>query len=171
MIDFSIWRSGEVVTRLSAKQLLQGFDSPLRLHKHMLTPEQEKWVETLSEKPVSIIPYDPRSEKIFEIVKEKIKNALGSDVVVEHRGSSSLGISGQDEIDVQILAEKEMFPAMIDIHHKNYTNGVKFYDYLKGHPDKLDEYRILKENGSGLTTREYYRKKIEFINSVVNLEK
>ncbi len=44
---------------------------------------------------------------------------------------------------------------------------LKFENYLKEHPQALEEYRKLKELGDGLSTREYYRRKIEFINDIL----
>jgi hypothetical protein len=35
-----------------------------------------------------------------------------------------------------------------------WLNGVKFENYLKSHPDALDAYRQLKEDGDGLSVRE-----------------
>src|SRR3954469_7980379 len=76
----------------------------------MLTPEQEQWIESQAEdKFISVVPYDPRTEELFIKVKEKITTLLGPEVVVEHGGASSLGISGQDEIDVSIVATKDRF--------------------------------------------------------------
>ncbi len=49
----------------------------------------------------------------------------------------------------------------------SYLNGVRFENRLKSHPDDLDRYKILKEEGSGLSVREYYRRKIEFINEIL----
>jgi len=174
----------------------------------MITPEQEKWIEGLSDRVISIVPYDPRSEELFESVKRKIESVLGKGVEICHIGSSYLGISGQNEIDVQIPVEKEKFSiyipllekvfgevrkiypsrarfevresdkkidlAIVDINSKNWTDNVSFHNYLRSHPLDLEKYRILKEECDGLTTREYYRRKIEFINEILekaNLEK
>jgi hypothetical protein len=43
-------------------------------------------------------------------------------------------------------------------------------NFLKTHPEKLEEYRLLKESGNGLSVRQYYRKKLEFINQVTSLK-
>lgn len=72
----------------------------------MLTPEQEKWIESLSDRIINIEPYDPESEEIFNIVERKIKIALGADTHVEHTGSTLFKIAGQDEVDVAIPIEK-----------------------------------------------------------------
>lgn len=128
---------------------------------------------------------------------------LGSEVQFEHHGASSMGISGQDEIDTYIPVDVTVFDEYIskltkvfgeprkiypndrahfiareegkriDIYLINkealsWTDGVKFENYLKTHPDALEKYRILKEEGNGLSTREYYRRKIEFINDILS---
>lgn len=170
----------------------------------MLTPKQEEWVNHLSDtNHVEIFPFDPTSEEKFKKVKEQIQTVLGKSVEILHRGASSLGISGQREIDVYIpiLPEKieeytlemekvfgkpkSIYPSertkflekidgtIIEImltnkYHESWINGETFYSYLKENNGSLNEYRILKENGEGLSNREYYRRKIEFINSVLN---
>ena len=87
----------------------------------MLTPEQEEWIEkSLSDRIITIVPYDTRTEELFERVKTKIRNLLGEDVVVEHCGASSFGISGQDEIDVSIVVSKDMFDEYIPKLEKEF---------------------------------------------------
>ncbi|MDQ5957993.1 MAG: hypothetical protein QG665_334 [Patescibacteria group bacterium] len=80
----------------------------------MLTPEQEQWLDSLSDRLVTIVPYDPQSEELFKIVKEKIVAVLGNEVKVEHSGSTLFHMPGQDEIDVAIVADKEMFSQYIE---------------------------------------------------------
>jgi len=76
----------------------------------MLTPEQQKWIDARSdEKTISIVPYDPKTEELLARVTEKVYSVLGREAVVEHCGASSLGISGQDEIDVSIVAREDQF--------------------------------------------------------------
>ena len=169
----------------------------------MLTVKQEKWIQNLSnESIISIVPFDPGCHKKFESVKSIIQSKLGKQQNVEHRGASSLGISGQDEIDIHVpvLAKdfnnmliplSELFgPArghyplerarfntfiegkkveifLINEESQAWIEGQKFYWYFKNNPEGLEEYRILKESGNGLTTREYYRRKLEFLNAIL----
>lgn len=169
----------------------------------MLTPEQQKWIDHLSDTDkVKIIPFDPTSEEKFQAVKKKIQAALGKNLKVEHHGASSMGISGQDEIDVYIPVPPDKFDPMVpkltelfsaprslyplerarfviieqgkhvDVFLindacKGWTDCLIFEDYLKSHQEVLDEYRKLKEDGNGLSTREYYRRKTEFINMIL----
>lgn len=69
----------------------------------MLTPEQEKWVSHLNTTGiVQIFLYDEKAPEKFEKIKSQIQSAIGTDFEILHRGASSLGISGQREIDVYI---------------------------------------------------------------------
>lgn len=74
----------------------------------MLTPDQEKWINHLSATDkIKIIPYNPKTKEVFEKVKKEIREVLGA-VEISHRGATSLGVSGQGEIDCYIpVAENE----------------------------------------------------------------
>ena len=56
---------------------------------------------------------------------------------------------------------------LINADSLGWLNALKFENYLKSHPEALDRYRMLKEAGHGLSTRAYYRRKIEFINDIL----
>ena len=169
----------------------------------MLTQDQEKWINHLSDKDkIKIVPFNPKSHEEFEKIKLLIQSKIGPTARVEHRGASYLGISGQNEIDIYVPVPKNLFDSFvvklselfgephrvyplerarfnvpdngirIDIHlvneeHANWLNSEKFEDYLKTHPEALEEYRLLKEAGDGLSVREYYRQKLEFINDIL----
>jgi GrpB-like predicted nucleotidyltransferase (UPF0157 family) len=156
---------------------------------------------------VQIFPYDPRCHEIFESVKQTIQKNLGKSLKVEHHGASSLGISGQNEIDVYIPVIPADFDEIVakvstlfgepksvregkmarfktevngkkidlfvaNIEHEEWKRHVKFKTYLLGNPDSLEEYRNVKENMAGKSTREYYKAKLEFINGIlVQLDK
>lgn len=171
----------------------------------MLTEKQEKWVEHLSDESIiSIVPFDPDCNEIFESVRSLIQSKLGQQQTVEHRGASSLGISGQNEVDIHIPVSEKDFNDMINpleelfgpvkghyplerarfntfidgkkieifiVNEESptWTEGQKFYEYLKNNPETLEQYKILKESLNGLTTREYYRKKLEFMNEVLKI--
>lgn len=169
----------------------------------MFTPEQEKWLAHLSDHDqVKIIPFDPTAAEKFEAVKVKIQSVLGPQTAVVHRGATSLGISGQDEIDVYVPVPEKVFNRLLDpltaafgrprSHYplerarfvliesgkhvdiflineasQGWLNGNKFDQYLRSHPDALEQYRLLKEAGEGLSTQAYYRRKIAFFNEVL----
>lgn len=52
--------------------------------------------------------------------------------------------------------------------HESWMNGEKHFYYLKQNPEALERYKKLKEDGGGLSVREYYRRKIEFINEILS---
>ena len=80
----------------------------------MLSNKQKDWLNHLSaEKKIKILPFDPRVNEIFLKIKDKIQDNLGKDTRVEHRGASSLGISGQDEIDVYVPVSPDEFDSYI----------------------------------------------------------
>lgn len=172
-------------------------------NKSMITAEQNKWIEHLSdENKIKIVPFDPTAEDKFQKVKQKIQRSLGKDTIIIHRGASSLGISGQDEIDIYVPVPPTKFNLLIEplknlfgepgSHYPlerarfvteeagkhidvflineecdGWVNGVKFENYVRTHPEALEAYRELKEDGDGLSVREYYRRKIEFFNDIV----
>ncbi len=169
----------------------------------MFTPEQEKWLAHLSDQDqVRIFPLDPTAAEKFEAVKAKIQSVLGPETVVVHRGATSLGISGQDEIDVYVPVPESAFNRLLEpltaafgrprSHYplerarfvlieagkhvdiflineasQGWINGNLFDHYLRSHPEALEQYRLLKEAGDGLSTQAYYRQKMTFFNEVL----
>jgi GrpB-like predicted nucleotidyltransferase (UPF0157 family) len=109
----------------------------------MLTPEQEIWIESLSsERKISIVPYDTRTEDLFEKVKNKIQNVLGLEIQICHVGASSFGISGQDEIDVQVPVAKEKFSECISLLEGIFGQVRKVYTTRARFEVREDEKKI-----------------------------
>jgi len=171
----------------------------------MLTERQKKWINNLSdEDKIEILPFDETSIEKFNEIKDNIGNSLGKEIKVEHHGSTSLGIAGQNEIDIFIplppnefylktlVAElSELFGSpksvhktrirfqifkdskkidifLIDENSKGWLDGLKFEEYLKTHNDALKEYEDLKYACIGLSIREFYKKKLEYINKILS---
>lgn len=68
----------------------------------MLTKEQKKWLEHLSNvDKIKVAPYNPKVKIVFDKIKKDIQQFLGK-VEIVHRGSTSLKIAGQGEIDLYI---------------------------------------------------------------------
>ena len=59
----------------------------------------------------------------------------------------------------------DVFP--INKEMNDWKNLVVFEAFLRENPSALEEYRMLKESGHGKSVREYYRKKIEFMNDIL----
>lgn len=159
----------------------------------MITPDQEAWLDHLSTtQAIQVVPFDPTCEEKFLQTKEKVQAVLGFHQAVEHHGASSLGISGQDEIDVYVPVFPDEFDGIViklkslfgepgslyPLQRARFTTNVseKRVDvlvvnknYLHTHSDALEEYRALKESLSGKSVQEYYRRKTEFINGILAL--
>lgn len=69
---------------------------------------------------------------------------------------------------VTIVDGKHIDVFLINNECEGWINGVKFENYLRSHQDTLKAYRLLKENGDGLSGRKYYRRKIEFFNKILS---
>lgn len=65
--------------------------------------------------------------------------------------------------------EVEIF--LINKKHKAWTECVLFEDYLKKHPKALTAYETLKQEADGVSSREYYTRKLEFMNSILTRAK
>lgn len=94
----------------------------------MLTKKQKDWLNHLSsDKKVTIFPFDPKVNEIFLKIKNKIQYNLGENTRVEHRGASSLGISGQDEIDVYVPVPPSEFGSYIPKMSKVFGEPSSLY--------------------------------------------
>lgn len=94
----------------------------------MINEEQQKWLDHLSDtKKVVIVAWDPTCEEKFLQIKNQIQNLLGKQQIVEHRGASSLKISGQDEIDIYIPVSKEKYNETVNLITKVYENPKSNY--------------------------------------------
>jgi GrpB-like predicted nucleotidyltransferase (UPF0157 family) len=169
----------------------------------MISKEQEKWISHLGDEKIKIVPYNPETKIVFEKVKKEVRDILG-EVEVAHHGATSLGISGQGEVDLFIPVPEKCFDyylkkligyfgepgsiyplervrfvkyidnvkveiMLVNKERDGWKNSLKFKNCLEQHPKILDEYRKLKEDASGLTIQEYYRRKTEFFNKIFEL--
>ena len=173
----------------------------------MITKEQEKWINHLSDtNKVIITPYNPETPAIFIEIANTIHATLDEGLEIQHRGATSFKISGQGELDIYLPTDESKYEFMVEKlttlfgnPESNYPlerarfvtfvrgtkaeifvinktsegwlNGVAFEQYLKKNPLYLEVYKKLKEKGNGLSTRAYYRQKIEFINDVLDKAK
>jgi GrpB-like predicted nucleotidyltransferase (UPF0157 family) len=63
-----------------------------------------------------------------------------------------------DDIDIELF--------LINKESDGWRKGNQFEEYLKNNTDALKEYMKIKEESEGVTTREYYRRKLEFMNKI-----
>lgn len=68
---------------------------------------------------------------------------------------------------VTSIDNKHIDVFVVNKDDNNWIDGEIFTNYLLNHANALEEYRKLKENASGKTVREYYTRKIEFINEIL----
>ena len=80
----------------------------------MVTIAQEKWLAHLNDDDrVEIYPADSKAREKFEKIKNQLQSALGENVPIYHRGSTSMGISGQGELDIYIPVLPERFDELV----------------------------------------------------------
>ncbi|QQS38378.1 GrpB family protein [Candidatus Woesebacteria bacterium] len=95
-----------------------------------LTKSQQRWINHLSDTDtITILPFDKTASIKFEMVQKLIQDKLGSEIPVEHHGASSLGISGQDEIDIYIPVPKVKFVPLSKELTKIFGAPRSFYPY------------------------------------------
>jgi len=107
----------------------------------MLTKDQEKWIKSLTRhaNKIKIVPYDPKTKEVFGKIKKEIQVALGN-VGVFHRGATSLGISGQGEIDCYVPVSENLFDDHVEKMVKYFgpagsiypLRRVRFVKYIDG---------------------------------------
>ena len=54
---------------------------------------------------------------------------------------------------------------------ESWLDSCIFENYLRRNTNALELYRVLKEEGNGLSTQRYYRRKVEFINAILQKAK
>lgn len=56
---------------------------------------------------------------------------------------------------------------LYDKNHPSWTKQEKFFQFLMEDSQALNAYKKLKEESDALSVREYYRRKVEFINDIM----
>lgn len=104
--------------------------------------------------------YLPVSQEDFESLVQSLKPTFGEPrSYYPQKRARFVTIEEGKHIDI--------FPVNED--SDDWKNLLKFETILRNNPAKLEEYKKLKESGDGLSTQEYYRRKLEFINETYNL--
>lgn len=106
--------------------------------------------------------YIPVSPNDFDKYVGKMSKAFGDPGSLYSLVRARFRINGYEKhIDVFVINKED----------KGWTDSEVLTKYLKSHKKVLDEYRKLKEDGNDLSTKEYYTKKIIFINKVLKSAK
>lgn len=94
----------------------------------MLTIEQENYLQTLPDDPITVSPWDPNTNKIAGELITKIK-IIFPELEVLYTGASALGIAGKNDIDISILDEiknfEEHLPKFIELLGQPLKKGQK----------------------------------------------
>lgn len=165
----------------------------------MLRENEQKYLANLSEqeanKVVELHDYNPEIANIAKEVMHQIKQKLpGADM--RFLGASALGISGQNDIDIYVLAsedkQKEYFTKLESLfgpHEKRkwswqqqgyevsvyladpddpeQKRQIEVFEILHNSPKLLKEYEQLKLAVNGKTYKEYQTTKYEFYNKIL----
>lgn len=130
----------------------------------MITKQQKQWLDHLNDQDKVIVkPYDPESEKIFEEVKEKVITCLGNGFEVLHRGASHLKISGQDEIDIYVPVEPNIFDETVTKIKDDFGEPGSLYPLVRAR-FRIDEYTkhidvfVINKKDVGWTDSEIFTK-------------
>jgi len=90
------------------------------------------------------LPYDPIFSKLFEKEKLYLQRILGSNITIEHFGSTAVpGLDGKGVIDIYILTSKDKIESISDILQKN---GYVFGDFFKDDDHLLYQIDKLESN-------------------------
>jgi len=100
----------------------------------MLTSAQQTWIDHLSDTDtVLIVPFDATAEEKFLAIKQRIQTSLGAEIRVEHHGATSLGISGQDEIDVYVPVPVNSFNTFLTSLEELFGKPSSVYHLQRAH--------------------------------------
>lgn len=106
--------------------------------------------------------YVPVSPKKFDETIEKMRMAFGPPGSLYPLVRARFPIKGYNKhVDVFVINKED----------KGWLECEIFTRWLMNHPDDLQKYKHLKENGMGLSTKDYYTEKKEFINRILKMTK
>lgn len=100
--------------------------------------------------PISLDCFDEFIEKFKKIYGDPKSFSPNNRIRFNHK---------QGHINIEIV--------IVNRDSEGWKRNIAFENYLKSHPEALEAYRKLKEANDGKSLREYYRKKIEFINDIL----
>lgn len=163
----------------------------------MITKDEKDYLSKIDpSRKVAIYPFDPKAKRVGESIVAKIKKALPKSKVL-FMGAAALGIGGQNDVDIYVLAKQVEFdkylPPLEKLFgkpkhsHKTFIewafdkNGyhvelyltepperqTKVFEILKSDKKLLKEYEELKLKFNGKSFRDYQKAKYEFYNRIL----
>lgn len=101
--------------------------------------------------PISLDRFDELIKKFKKVYGDPKSFVLNNRVRFNHK---------QGNINIEIV--------IVNQDSEGWKKNMVFEDYLKSHPEALEEYRKLKEANHEVGIKEYYRRKMEFINNIID---
>lgn len=104
--------------------------------------------------------YIPVNQESFNHFLEKLIEYFGNPGSV-YQFKRARFVKYLEDIKIEIF--------LINEETDDWKNIIKFEKYLKENEEALENYKMLKQQSSGLSIQEYYRKKLEFLNKIIKL--
>ena len=100
---------------------------------------------------VRIKEYNEELKKRFEVEKERLRNILGDGMMVEHVGSSAVGIGGKNIVDILVGVEEtdEMVPVRDLLESAGYREGHDTHPERIFMAFRMDDDGTDRETGEG----------------------
>ncbi len=90
----------------------------------MITQKQQNYLDTIPDYRIAhVVPFNPASQKVAQDIIREVESALPG-LKVTYLGSSKLGIAGENDIDLNILAG-ENFDSAIPVLTKLFGEPAK----------------------------------------------
>jgi len=172
----------------------------------MLTQNQKGYLETIPDHRIAhVAPFNPDVQKIAQNIIIEVESSMPN-LNVTYLGSSKLGIAGENDIDLNVLAGnnyddailvlvkmfgqpakvkpekkivqwefiKDGFPVEIfltDFMTPSLQEQFDAQEILEKNKELLKEYEQIKIQANGLPYKEYLKRKYEFWNRILGLDK
>lgn len=102
--------------------------------------------------------YIPVSVEVFDEYFERLKQVLGEPGSYYHNERVRWN-RHIDNVEIEIF--------LVNHDAQFYKKNMLFWNYIETHPDVLEAYRKIKEEANNTTTKEYYTRKVIFINKIM----
>jgi len=163
----------------------------------MLTQKEKNYLEKINpNKKVSVKRFDPKAKEIGELIISKLKEKFPT-LKILFMSATALGIAGQNDIDIYVLANPKDFniylPSLEKLFgkpknmHKTFIEWkfaksgypvelyltkppkkqIKVFEILKSNRKLLKEYESLKLKFDCKSFRDYQKAKYEFYHKIL----
>jgi len=162
----------------------------------VLTQDEENYLAKIDPaKKITVIAFDPKAKETGDLIVKRIKEKLPG-IKILFMGATALGIAGQNDIDIYVLANSKNFHKYLPTLEKLFSKPksahdtfiewsftekgyqvelyltepperqIQVFEILKSNKNLLKEYEELKLKFNGKGLRDYQRAKYEFYNRI-----